>query len=177
MTIKRVVKETLLVVAEGDAEVALVRHIKALYRDSLGRSVQEANARGKGGKHVLDVAIRLSNNRDHDKVILLLDIDTDWTDAERAKARRSRIGRRGRLDVIESSPCLEAWVLRILGIRAEGDTRHLKRLLKDRIGCEAHDVGWMERQLTMETLDRARETVDQLAELMNHMGIPRVRAV
>lgn len=175
MTTKRVVKETLLIVAEGDAEVALVRHIKITYREWLGRSVQEANAHGKGGKHVLEVAMRRANNRDHDKVILLLDTDTDWTDAERATARRSRIGRRGRLDVIESDPCLEAWVLKILGIHAEGDTRHLKRLLKDRVGCEAHEAGWMERHLSKEMLDRARETVDQLAELMNHMGIPRKR--
>ena len=175
MTVKRTVKETLLVVAEGDAEVAFVRYIKTMYRDSLGRAVQEANAHGKGGRHVLDVAIRRANNRDHDKVILLLDIDTDWSEADRAKARRSRIGRRGKLDVIESDPCLEAWVLRILGIQAEGDTRHLKRLLKDRVGCEAHEAGWMERHLSKEMLDQARETVEQLAELMNHMGIPRTR--
>jgi len=92
MTIKkRVVRETLLIVAEGDAEVAFIRHLKSLYRDTLGRAVQEANARGKGGRHVLEVAIRRANNRDHDKVILLLDTDTDWSEAERAIARRSRI--------------------------------------------------------------------------------------
>lgn len=45
---KRVVRETLLVVAEGDAEVAFVRYLKSLYLDSLGRSVQTTNAHGKG---------------------------------------------------------------------------------------------------------------------------------
>jgi len=86
MTIKkRVVRETLLIVAEGDAEVAFIRHLKSVYRDALGRAVQEANARGKGGRHVLDVSIRRANNRDHDKVILLLDTDTDWSEAERAR--------------------------------------------------------------------------------------------
>ena len=174
MTTKtRVVRETLLVVAEGDAEVALIRHLKSVYRDALGRAVQEVNARGKGGKHVLEVAIRRANNREHDKVILLLDTDTNWTDAERAKARRSRIGRRGRLDVVESDPCLEAWILEILGVQAEGDSKQLKKLLKEQIGCEAHEPNWMDRHLSKDVLDRVRETVPQLAELMNHMGIAK----
>lgn len=173
MTAKRIVRQTLLIVAEGDAEVAFIRHLKTMYRESLGRAVQDANARGKGGGHVLEVAIRRANNRDHDKVILLLDTDTNWSDAERAKARKSRIGRRGRLDVIESSPCLEAWILRILGIETEGDTKHFKRVFKAQIGCEAHEPGWMERALSKEVLDGARDRVRQLADLMNHMGIAK----
>lgn len=173
MTMKRVVRETLLIVAEGDAEVAFIRHLKIVYRDVLGRAVQDANAHGKGGRHVLEVAIRRANNRDHDKVILLLDTDTNWGDAERAKARKSQIGRRGRLDVIESNPCLEAWILRILGVETEGDTKHFKRLFRATIGCETHAPGWMERTLSKEVLDKAREEVQQLAELMNHMGIAK----
>ena len=121
----------------------------------------------------MEVAIRRANNRDHDKVILLLDTDTDWSEAERAIARRSRIGRRGRLDVIESNPCLEAWILRIIGIEAEGDTRQFKKLFKGQVGCEAHESGWMKRFLSRELLDQARETVQQLGELMNHMGIAK----
>lgn len=170
---RRSVKETLLVVVEGDAEIAFVRRLKAVYRDSLGRAVQESNAHGKGGRHVLETAIRRANNRDHDKVILLLDTDTAWSDVERAKARRSRIGRRGRLDVVESTPCLEAWLLRILGVESEGDTSHFKDLFKKQVGCKAHESDWMEKRLSREVLNRARETVSELAALMNHMGIPR----
>jgi len=69
----RVVRQTLLVVGEGDAEIAFVRHLKAIYRDALGRAVQEANAHGKGGRHVLETAVQRARNRDYDKVILLLD--------------------------------------------------------------------------------------------------------
>jgi hypothetical protein len=129
----RVVWQTLLIVVEGEAEIAFVRHLKAIYRDALGRAVQEANAHGKGGRHVLKTAIRRASNRDYDKVILLLDTDTDWSEADRARARRSRI------DVIESSPCLEAWLLRILGVGAEGDTRYFKQLFRQSVGCEAHE--------------------------------------
>ncbi len=172
VTKNRAVRETLLVVGEGDAEVAFVRHAKRTYSDVLGRSVQEINAHGKGGKHVLDTARRRANNRDHDKVVLLLDTDTDWGDEERAKARKSRVGKRGKLDVIESEPCLEAWLLKILGVEAEGDTRHMKRVFKATTGCEAHEPDWL-GQLTRAVLDEARERVPQLAELMNHMGIAK----
>lgn len=169
----RAVRETLLIVGEGDADIAFVRYVKRTYSNALGRSVQEINAHGKGGKHVFDTARRRANNRDHDKVVLLLDTDTDWDDADRAKARRSRIGKRGRLDVIESDPCLEAWLLKILGVETEGDTRHMKREFKACTGCEAHDPDWMVRLLTREILDQARERVPQLAALMNHMGIAK----
>lgn len=170
----RVVRETLLVVGEGEAEIALVRHVKRLYANTLGRAVQEHNAKGKGGRNVLDTALRrANNNRAYDKVVLLLDTDTDWDDADRARARRAKIGRRGRLDVIEANPCLEVWLLEILGVETEGDSRHMKREFKALTGCEAHDPAWMERWLTSDVLDQARERVDQLAELMNHMGIAK----
>jgi len=169
---QRTVKETLLVVGEGDAEVAFVRHLKQIYGDALGRSIQEINAHGKGGRHVLVTARRRANNRDHDKVVLLLDTDTDWSDDDRVKARKSRIGKRGKLDVIESEPCLEAWLLKILGVETEGDTRHMKVVFKLRTGCEAHDPRW-HGQLSREALDEARQRVPQLAALMNHMGIAK----
>jgi len=169
----RAVKETLLVVGEGDADIAFVRHVKRMYSDSLGRAVQEHNAKGKGGKHVLETALRRNNNRAYDKVVLLLDTDTDWDDAARAKARKSRVGKRGRLDVIESNPCLEAWLLKILGVEIEGDTRHMKREFKASTGCEAHEPEWMERLLDRDVLDKAREKVPQLSALMNHMGIAK----
>ncbi len=168
----RSVRETLLVVGEGDAEVAFVRFVKRMYADSLGRAVQEYSAKGKGGKNVLDTALRrASYNRAYDKVVLLLDTDTDWDDACRAKARRSRIAKRG-MAVIESTPCLEAWLLKILGVDTQGETRHMKREFKNLTGYEAHQPEWMQ-QLSIERLDQARNTVPQLAELMNHMGIAK----
>jgi hypothetical protein len=41
------------------------------------------------------------------------------------------------------------------------------------MGCEAHEPGWMERRLCKEVLNQARETIQQLADLMNHMGISK----
>lgn len=169
----RTVKETLLIVCEGDAEIAFVRFVKGTYTAALGRTVQTYNAKGKGGKNVLETGLRRArNNRAYDKVVLLLDADKDWNDSLRASARKTRIGKHP-ISVIEANPCLEAWLLRILGAEIEGDTRHMKQQFKALTGCEAHEPEWMKRMLNRGVLDKARERVSPLADLMNHMGISK----
>jgi hypothetical protein len=169
----RTVKETLLIVCEGDAEIAFVRFVKRTYADALGRAVQEHNAQGKGGKHVLEAGLRRArNNRAYDKVVLLLDADQDWDDQLRARAQKTRVGKHP-ISVIEACPCLEAWFLQVLGAETEGDTRHMKQRFRARTGVQAHEPEWMERLLSRDVLDEARERVPQLADLMNHLGIAK----
>lgn len=169
----RTVKETLLIVCEGSAELVFVRFVKRIYADALGRAVQEHNAKGKGGKHVLEAGLRYAkNNRAYDKVVLLLDTDQDWNDEQRARARKARIGRHS-ISVIEAHPCLEAWLLQILGAETDGDTRHMKQQFEAYTGVEAHEPEWMERLLNRDVLDKARPRVSQLADLMKHMGIAK----
>lgn len=169
----RTVKETLLIVCEGDAEIAFVRFVKRTYADVLGRAVQEHNAKGKGGKYVLEAGLRRAkNNRASDKMVLLLDTDKDWNDALRARARKARVGKHP-ISVIEANPCLEAWLLQILGAEIEGDTRHMKQQFEAYTGVDAHEPEWMERLLNRDVLDKARTRVSQLADLMNHMGIAK----
>lgn len=169
----RTTKEALLVVCEGEAEIAFVRFVKRTYADALGRAVQEISAKGKGGKHVLETGLRRAkNNRAFDKLVLLLDADQDWNDALRARARKARIGKHP-ISVIEANPCLEAWLLQILGADAEGDTRYMKQQFEACTGVEAHQTEWMERLLNRDVLDKARERVSQLADLMDHMGISK----
>jgi hypothetical protein len=169
----RATRETLLIVCEGEAEIAFVRFVKQIYADELGRAVQELNAKGKGGKHVLETGLsRAKHNRAYDKLVLLLDTDQDWNDALRARARKARVGKHP-VSVIEAHPCLEAWLLQILGAQTEGDTRHMKQQFQAHTGVEAHEPEWMERLLNRGVLDKARERVSQLADLMNHMGISK----
>jgi hypothetical protein len=166
-------KETLLIVCEGEAEIAFVRFVKRTYADELGRAVLEANEKGKGGKRVLENGLRRArNNRATDKLVFLLDTDKDWDDAQRARARKARVGKHP-VSVIEANPCLEAWLLQVLGVETEGDTRHMKKKFKEHTGGEAHEPDWMERHLNRDLLDKARARVSQLAELMDHMGIAK----
>lgn len=169
----RATRETLLIVCEGEAEMAFVRFVKRAYADALGRAVQEITAKGKGGKHVLETGLsRAKHNRAYDKLVLLLDTDQDWNDALRARARKARVGKH-RVSVIEAHPCLEAWLLQILGAQTEGDTRHMKQQFQACTGAQAHEPEWMERLLSRDVLDKARAGVSQLADLMDHMGIAK----
>lgn len=166
---KRFARATLLIVAEGDAEVAFLKHIKSLYAQDLGRSITIKNAYGKGGRHVLEMAIRISRALKYGKTVLVLDNDVNWSDRERREAERAKI------KVVESSPCLEATLLKITGSDVEGTTVTIKEVFYDTFGCEAHEDGYLEEHFKKNVLDDAREVVLELGSLMNHMGIPKRR--
>lgn len=88
---RRHVARTVLLVGEGDSEVVLLRHLKALYvQRGSGVAVTIKNARGKGAAHVVDVAVRQSLNAAFDLKVALLDTDTDWNDKTRAIARKAK---------------------------------------------------------------------------------------
>ena len=115
---RRHVLHTVLLLGEGEAECCWARHLQALFfQRGCGRSVKLKNAHGKGGAGVLAFALSQMKVAAYDEVFVLLDTDTDWADAQRKLARSKRV------QVIESSPCLEAW---LLGARAtDGKLRRL----------------------------------------------------
>jgi len=156
---------TLLIVAEGDAEIAFLRHLKATYHDELGRAVTVKNSNGGGGHRVLQLAIRETRAYHFMKTVVMLDNDAHWDEKDRRDAERAKI------KVVESSPCLEATLLRICGHTANGVTAELKRQFAETFGCEAHNPKCLQQHFGRDVLDGARERVDELMSLMNHMGI------
>ena len=72
-------RKTKLIVVEGKAEEVFVKHLVSLYVVR-GASTHPTvkNARGKGGAHVLDVALRNMCNAQFDQVVLVLDTDVQW---------------------------------------------------------------------------------------------------
>lgn len=83
---RRQVRQTALLVGEGLAEETFLRHLKSLYlARGDGRSVAIKNAKGKGGKHVLDYTIGQRKTADYDELAALLDTDTDWGDAQKVQ--------------------------------------------------------------------------------------------
>ena len=75
----RSMRKTKLIVVEGKAEEVFVKHLVSLYV-LRGASTHPTvkNARGKGGAHVLDVALRNMCNAQFDQVVLVLDTDVQW---------------------------------------------------------------------------------------------------
>ena len=157
----RVVVHTVLAVGEGKAECVLLEHIKALYVGrGAGFTVKVLGGYGKGGKGVLDYAIARSGGADYDVRFALLDTDASWDDTQRARARAQGIR------VVESSPCLEAWLLEIHRFAGERDSAGHKREFERRFGGQAHDRKTTARHFGLNTLNGARARVQPLDQLL-----------
>ncbi|MFZ2987854.1 RloB domain-containing protein [Ideonella sp.] len=157
-------RRTALLVGEGLAEQVFLNHLKALYVLRGVKSVTIKNAKGKGGATVLDFAIRQWQQAAYDEVGALLDTDAQWSDAQRALARRKQV------QVFESDPCLEALLLRVAGLAVPaGDSAAHKRAFKDRWGAEAHNAKVYEKFFGLAILDAARERVPELEAIVEFL--------
>lgn len=107
---RRVVKRTLLVVGEGEAEKAFLQHMKSLF--GVGDpKVAIKSAGGKGPKNVITEAMSTKDASGYDSAAALLDTDLAWPNALVKKAQGKKI------QLIGSSPCLEGLLLDVLGIK------------------------------------------------------------
>lgn len=162
---RRQARTTILVVGEGYAEVGLVKHLRGIYtRAHEGCAVKVYNARGFGAAHVVEQAIRQSRGLAYDRKVALLDTDTGWTEQVQAHARRHKIV------VVPSAPCLEAWLLDVVGWAGERDTAGHKAEFERRFGCTASDTRAL-THFSREVLDDARERVLPLRELLTLMEV------
>ena len=155
---------TVLLVGEGHAEETLLRHLRSLYiaRGS-GVTATIRNARGKGAAHVVDYAMGQTRNAAYDRMLVLLDTDTDWTDAVRKKAAQACI------DVIACEPCLEALLLRAHGaaLRDGCTSRQLKQQFAAQFGCAADEPRVYETHFGRERLEQARRLLPELDRLLH----------
>ncbi len=122
-------RRTLLLVGEGYHEEAFLNHVKQLYAPrGCGLSVTIKNAKGKGAKHVVEWTARQIVNAAYDTVAVMLDTDTDWSQALANQAKKKKI------QVLASDPCFDALMLRILGMQPVGDAKALKKQLAPYLG-------------------------------------------
>lgn len=130
---KRTAGITLLLVGEGDAEVAFLDHLKSIYvQRGSGIAVSIKNAHGKGAENVIDVARRQRQNKGFDAAAALFDTDVGWNDATRKVAKKH--------DIVPllCTPCLEQLLLGMADIPTEGfTTDQLKVRFRHRFGCDA----------------------------------------
>lgn len=161
-TTRRRTARTVLLVGEGDAEVAFMQHLKGLYvQRGSGVAVTIKNARGKGAAHVVDFARRQSINAAYDVVAALLDTDTDWNDRTRSVARKALV------HVMPCDPCLEAVLLAIHLAPVEGRTTpQLKQSFATRFGAAASE-GSVQRHFPRDVIESALGRVDVLRCLVH----------
>ncbi len=161
----RSARRTVRIVCEGYAEVCVVRHLRALYlSNSVGHALSHRNARGRGGQRALELATSTQVRAGIDQVAILIDTDQDWSDALRAVAHSKRVR------VLESTPCLEAWLLQVAGHRPPDSSAACKRLFEERFRGEAHHEQVYHRHFGRPALDAARLKVPELDQLLALMG-------
>lgn len=159
----RPVRRTLLLVGEGLAEEAFLRHLKALYFERGSKVVTIKNAKGKGGGHVLDYTLRQRKAAAFDDAVALLDTDHDWDDARRGQARKAGVA------VFEATPCLEAVLLDIAGYRPPGITAFCKRDFAQRFGHQVHVASLYAAHFPLALLEAARQRVPVLEALIQRL--------
>jgi len=165
----RPLRRTALIVGEGFAEVELQRHLKSLLTaNRQGCELTIRNARGRGAGHVVQYAIAQMRNAEFDRIGVLLDTDHDWTQATQACARRANV------QVFSSDPCLEAWLLRLVGepVRNGITSAQVKQQFKRFAKAEAHEQGVIADLLTLDALNAAIDRDETLARLVQLIRDP-----
>jgi hypothetical protein len=142
-----------------------MHHLKALYLPRYcGTSVAIKAAAGKGAARVIAYTASICRRFEYDRVVSMVDTDTDWTDNAKAEARAAGI------IVVECEPCLEAVLLHIVGRQGERTTAQHKRAFETVFGMQAHDDRMLRdvypKQFDRAVLDGARSQVAALHSLL-----------
>ncbi|EIO4085915.1 TPA: RloB domain-containing protein [Vibrio parahaemolyticus] len=156
---RRVVKRTLLIVGEGEAEKAFLLHLKSIY--GVGDpKVSIKSAGGKGPKNVITEAITSKDANGYDLAAVFLDTDLTWPASMVKKAKGKKI------TLIGSSPCLEGLLLDVIGTQrpTPNSSKECKRKLHGLLKGKETARETYEELFTKDVLDKTN--VEQIKTLI-----------
>lgn len=158
----RIQRKTLLVVGEGDTEVAFLKYLRSLYCSSgEGAKVTIDNAYGKSPENIVNTAIRHAGSAAFDKKVCLLDTDVAWPLAVCTKAKRNKI------TMLGSTPCIEGLFLDILGHPLPNSINECKPKIATMFNFRLTDERNYPRVFDKNKLDEARQRISTLDNLLN----------
>ena len=99
-------RPVVLIVCEGHTEETYFSAVKATYRNKTAVNIQIKRDCSDPFK-LVEKAIQLNREGDYDLVFCVLDGDRP----DRVAMARARIGKRGGVDLVLSTPCFEVWLL------------------------------------------------------------------
>lgn len=157
----RQASRTLLIVGEGDTDVAFLTHIKALYAPRYcGLAVTLRNARGKGPENVVHAVMGYSRDRNYTLRAALLDTDLPWPQ------KICKIAKQKRISMLGSNPCLEGLLLDVLGKPVPDHSSKCKRTLRRIFHDDPLQPGSYAGRFPKDVLEAARGRVATLHELL-----------
>ncbi len=157
----RKTNRTVLIVVEGDTEEAFVTHVKSLYyRRGMQLSVSIRNAHGHGPQGIINKLKSVAQTADFDRRIAVLDSDIPLKTHETTWLRKAKV------EIVVSSPAIEATLLAILGKRTHAATAKCKSELLRHAPGDQTEALYHQRHFPLATLELARDRVDVLAALI-----------
>lgn len=137
-------------------------HLRALYTS--GREnppkVTPKKAGGKGGNNVIATLIGQAACGRYDCLVACLDMDAPPDAEKRREAKRKRVV------CVELYPCLEGFLLGILGMPIPGDSAGCKDRLRRIDSRNPYDPGFFADKFPKNLLDERRVEVPELDALL-----------
>ena len=163
-------QRTILVVGEGYAECALLDYIKRCHHvRGSGFTIKIGNARGKGAARIIEYALRQWQQIDYDLVAVLFDTDTDWND----EVRRDAVEKG--LCLFPSEPCLEAELLRLHGVKVQGNnTMQIKKQFSKHYGNDAASIDYA-KHFSAHEFEKSTSTCLLSGDLVRLIKTGRIR--
>ena len=162
MSMARSVRRTVLICGEGKAEKALFLHLRALY--SSGREnppkVTPKKSGGKGGNNVIVTLLGQAACGRYDRLVACLDMDAP------PDADASREAKKNNVQRVELYPCLEGFLLDILGIRVPESSGACKQRLMQVDKRAPYDAGFFTDIFPRNLLDSQRARLPVLDALL-----------
>ncbi|EPF16593.1 Uncharacterised protein [Cedecea davisae] len=153
-------KETLLFVGEGFCEKAFLAHVNGLYSKGVIKT-KIVTAKGKGPEHVINHAISCKKNDGYDRVAVLIDLDLICCPVVLKTAKQKGIR------VIGSMPCLEGFLLDIIGVAKEQTNNGCKKIFQPLLKGDPTDRDSYSERFKKSVLDKARKQNRNLDDIIN----------
>ena len=161
---RRAASHTVLLVGEGATERAFLSHLKSLYvTRGCGVSATIRNARGKGPDHVVRQTVGICRNASYDRVVVLLDSDIQLSPAV------CRLAKTKKVKILESTPCFEGLLLKILGEHVPNKSKKCKVQLGIKLPDRLTRREDYQSRFPKELLDERRDGVPELGKLLDFL--------
>lgn len=158
----RQVRKTVLICCEGKGDMAFLEYLRSVY--CAGREnppkVKVQQAGGRGGNNVIQTLLGAAAIVGYNKLVALIDTnvppDTEHRDAAAASA----------VVFVDMSPCLEGFLLKILGKSVPATSAECKQRLRQIDARELFAQGFFTSNFPKALLDEKRKSVAELNELL-----------
>lgn len=163
----RATRKTVLICCEGKGDLALVAYFRSTFTS--GREnppkIRAKQAGGKGGNNVVSTLLGEAACAAYDELVALIDKDLLPSPAKRKQAKPKKVC------LIEFQPCLEGFLLKVLGRPVPQNSAACKQSLRQVDPREVFDDGYFADNFPRAVLEQRRQQIPELDALLAVFGV------